>query len=144
MYNPFQATYRKSGTAISDVRRMTLAPVVGPTPDPCGYVPAQSAQAHVDSGSVISNASTGTISQLGEGRVGLQGQSMSYTINQRTVPWIHTAIRFDGKVGDMSTSSIFPSHSVYINGSRVYSTTQDLFTFVTFDNTYEKRWWQLP
>jgi hypothetical protein len=110
---------------------------VGNTPDPCGtsIVPAgwTTGQASPYMGASATSP-TGEIYQLAEGRVGTIGQLASGTINGgQTVPWIWSVIEFNPSNQSVNLTSfppvsnnfqIFPTYSVYVNGSLVGTSIQ--------------------
>jgi len=116
---------------------------VGITPDPCntGLVPGWLAggQASQYMGATGTSV-TGKTYQLSEGRIGKVGQAGSQTINGRTVPWIWSVIEFDSSGNaTYSDHAMFPTYSVYVNGSLVATYAQSsVATFVAKDQTYQR------
>lgn len=98
---------------------------LGITPDPCGLVPAsildwiapgQPSQYNGKSGT----SPSGQVYQLVEGRLGTLGQQVNLTLNNRTAPWVWTVIKFDSSGNPTySEDAVFPTYSVYINGTLV-------------------------
>jgi len=118
---------------------------LGVTLDPCGAVPAsiinwlgkaESSQYNDKS----DTSSSGKVYQLAEGRIGGMGQAISFTINNRTVPWIWSVIEFDSSGNPTySDHAIFPTYSVYVNGSLVATYPQtSVATFAAKDDTYQR------
>ena len=115
---------------------------IGSTPDPCGsgLIPnwsthGQPSQYNGATGTALS----GNSYQLAEGRVGQIGQLVSYTINDRTVPWIWSLIEFtpSGAPSYMYIS-MFPTFSIYIGGTLSTTIPQSsVAAFVAKDDTYE-------
>jgi hypothetical protein len=86
-------------------------------------------------------SASGKFYQLAEGRVGSAGQAGSETINfDRTVPWIWSVIEFDSQLTPTySDHAIFPTYSVYLDGSLVATYPQSsVATFVLKDQTYQR------
>lgn len=138
MFNSFKAAFRKASTgSISDFRSVTISPVIGGTPDPCGVLSPVAADAHTNSGSKGISSSGTSVYQLSEGRLGSDGRRVNLTINGSTTPWIWTIVSFDGPTGSLSGSSIFPKHTMYINTASSSSTTPDLSGFIALDDTYQ-------
>lgn len=113
---------------------------VGITPDPCrlGFVPKWLEAGHASQYLGIHGPSAGgnIVQQLAEGRIGRVGQRGSMTINQqRTVPWIWSAIEFDSQGNFVSPQhEIFPTYTVYLNGQLVSTLPQSaLGDFVAKD-----------
>ncbi len=117
---------------------------VGITPDPCktgvipGWVEAGQPSQYMGASGT---SPTGKVYQLAEGRIGRVGQAGSQTINNgRTVPWIWSVIEFDSS-GNPTYSDVgmFPTYSVYSNGSLVKTYTQSAVAdFVAKDQTYQR------
>lgn len=116
---------------------------VGITPDPCntgvipGWVAAGQASQYMGA---TGTSLTGKTYQLAEGRIGRVGQAGSQTINGRTVPWIWSVIEFDSAGNPTySDHAMFPTYSVYVNGSLVATYAQSsVATFVAKDQTYQR------
>jgi hypothetical protein len=117
---------------------------VGVTPDPCntgvilgGVAAGQPSQYMGASGT----SPTGKVYQLAEGRIGKVGQAASQTMNNgRTVPWLWSVIEFDAS-GNPTCSDVgmFPTSSVYVNGSLVVTYPQSsVASFVAKDGTYQR------
>jgi hypothetical protein len=122
---------------------------VGVTPDPCntGYIPNWVAAGQPSPYMGASGTSpTGKVYQLSEGRVGKVGQSGSQTINGRTVPWIWSVIEFDSSGNPTySDHAMFPTYSVYVNGSLVATYSQSsAASFIANDQTYQRTPSQIP
>jgi hypothetical protein len=122
---------------------------VGITPDPCnvGLIPGwlQSGQPSPYMGASGTSPS-GKTYQLAEGRIGAVGQAGSQTINGRTVPWIWSVIEFDSSGNPTySDTGMFPTYSVYVNGSLVATYPQSsVASFVANDQTYQRTPSQIP
>jgi hypothetical protein len=122
---------------------------VGRTLDPCGLVPAVSAEANSQNGTRAGRASY--VFQLNEGRVGTLGQQVNTYLNSpnvawpQTTPWIWSAIEIDvdGHVLPLQTVSsgfptaqIFPTYFVYKGTSLIQTITQSpQETFIALDWT---------
>lgn len=87
-----------------------------------------------------SMSSSGKIYLLSEGRIGSVGQAVSQTLNGRTVPWIWTVIEFDSSGNPTySDRAMFPTYSVYANGSLVATYPQSsVASFIVDDQTYQR------
>jgi hypothetical protein len=143
MFNPLQATYRKT-SPITGLRVMTLPPKIGKTPDPCPSpkVPSLAAETHPDNGfsKIVSGTGGDGVVQLAESRIGSIGQTVHLTINTSIVstPWIWTVLRVDSGTPQLADHSMVPTHTLYIDGSRISPpTTQDIPTFLTKDDSYQ-------
>ena len=92
---------------------------------------------HPSSGVDFSNS--GNLYQLAEGRIGLIGQLVSETINERTVPWVWSVIEFDASGNPYFTDhSIFPTYSIYENGSLIGTYPQSsVQEFTGLDESYQ-------
>lgn len=121
---------------------------VGVTPDPCGTSVPKTILNWIGQGqpSQYMGASTppppsGDVYLLAEGRIGKMGQAGSQTINGgRTVPWIWSVIEFNSSGSPTySDVAMFPTYSVYVNGSLVITYPQSpVATFVANDQTYQR------
>ncbi|HEU5400129.1 MAG TPA: Ig-like domain repeat protein [Terriglobales bacterium] len=116
---------------------------VGKTPFPCSHpvswfdASAEPSPYMGSSGVVNSNTY-----QLSEGRVGLMGQIINYTINELSTPWVWSVIEFDAN-GNPSWSdrSMFPTYSVYVNGQLQPSSPipqSAAQTFIDQTSTYQR------
>jgi hypothetical protein len=122
---------------------------VGVTPDPCatGFIPGWvgAGEPYLNGGP--GESGSGQIYQLAEGRIGKVGQTGSMTINSgRTVPWVWSVIEFNSSGNPTySDTAIFPTYSVYVNGSLVATYTQSsVASFVAYDQTYQRTPSQIP
>jgi len=123
---------------------------VGITPDPCGlgaYVPGWVAAGQASPYMGASGTSpSGEVYQLAEGRIGTVGQAGSQTINGRTVPWIWSAIEFNAAgAPSYSNRAMFPTYSVYVNGSLVVTYPQStVASFTANSQSYQLTPAQIP
>lgn len=128
---------------------------VGSTPDPCGLsVPTTilnwlaTGQPSQYNGASATSPS-GKIYQLAEGRAGTMAQNGFYTINGRaagSMPWIWSTIEFDS-LGNPTYSDVgmFPTYSVYVNGTLVYTYGQTtVANFFSQNQTYQRTPSQIP
>jgi hypothetical protein len=124
---------------------------VGITPDPCktGFIPgwAVKGQPSPYMGCCSNASPSGEIYQIAEGRIGTAGQRGSQTINGgRTVPWIWSVIEFNSSGTPTYTNvGMFPTYSVYVNGSLVATYPQStVAAFVLKNDTYQLTPSQIP
>ena len=116
-------------------------PTVGSTADPCGTPVKQPGQDHPNNGfRGIDSAGQG-VAQLVEGRLGTIGQTINTTINGGTTPWIWNVIEFDstGSIVLPVDHAMFPTYSIYLNGSLVSTCSQsDPGSFIAQNSTYRR------
>ncbi len=121
---------------------------LGITPDPCktGIVPGWAAKGQPSQYTGPGTSASGMPFQLVEGRIGSVGQAGSYTINGRTVPWVWSVIEFDSSGNPTySDHAMFPTYSVYNNGSLVATYPQSsTASFAANDQTYQRTPSQIP
>ena len=140
VFNDFQVSPMfESNGIISSATSTKATAQVGATPDPCGLVAAVAGQDSTYNGSQNLTPSDTGIYLLVEGRVGTIGQAISFTLNQRTVPWIWNVIEFNASgTPNAANNSIFPTFSVYQNGSLIATYPQSSITaFIALDSTYQ-------
>jgi hypothetical protein len=139
LFNDLQVSFFESDGVISSSNSIKSIAAVGSTPDPCRYLGTAGGQNHPDNGyQGITSSATG-VYQLAEGRIGTLGQEVSTTLNGRTVPWIWNVIEFNASgVPNAANNSIFPTFSVYQNGSLIATYPQSSITsFIALDDTYQ-------
>ena len=106
---------------------------LGKTPDPCAvktaglkaiiYWTSDGQPSQYDGASGTSPS--GRVYQLAEGRVGMAGQLANQTLNSRTTPWIWSVVKFDSSSNPTySEHGVFPTYSIYVNGSLVTTIPQ--------------------
>ena len=114
---------------------------VGNTPDPCKWL-SGSVSNWLDAGqsgpynSAQGTSATGKQYQIAEGRVGRVGQRAYTVVNSgRTIPWIYSVIEFDSSGNPTySDVSIFPTFSVYQNGTLVGAPHEQTGILTFFDD----------
>jgi hypothetical protein len=122
---------------------------VGTTPYPCGTgVVANwlSASAQQNPYSGPGTSGSGQSYQLSEGRVGTTGQAVSLTLNGTTVPWTWSVIEFNSSgTPTYSQVAIFPTYSVYVNGTLTATYPQSaVSTFIALNASYQLTPSQIP
>jgi len=139
VFNDYQVSLFEFGGVISSASSTKATVEVGATPDPCGSGVRTAGQEHPNNGAQGLTPSATGIYELVEGRIGSIGQAISFTLNGRTVPWIWNVIEFNALGSPTTTNdSIFPTFSVYQNGSLVATYPQSSITsFIALDGTYQ-------
>jgi hypothetical protein len=112
---------------------------VGTTADPCGYLPNLTAQTHSNNGAIGVGYSGSNVYQLAEGRMGTDAQLVFATVNGHSSPWLWSVINFalGGPNGTVSSKSMYPTHSIYIDGTLSSTSTPNFSGFVSSDDTYQ-------
>lgn len=142
MFNRLQATYSRTDGAISDLAAVETIAAIGPTPDPCGFLPPSlwpNGEPHGSNGARDVSTSGASVYQLNEGRLGTLGQIINLFLNG-TTPWIWSAIRFDADGRPLPVDhGMFPSYSVYVDGNLLVTFPQSpVGEFVLKDETYQR------
>jgi hypothetical protein len=121
---------------------------IGKTPDPCktGLLDWAGAGQPSQYEGYSGTSPSGEVYQIAEGRIGTAGQAGSVTINGRTVGWIWSAIEFNSAgVPTYTNVGMFPTYSVYVNGSLVATYAQSsVAAFIAKDQTYQLTPSQIP
>lgn len=140
VFNDYQVSLFESQGIISSANSIKATVEVGSTPDPCGSGTHVAGQNHPNNGAQGLTASATGIYELVEGRVGTIGQAVSFTLNNRTVPWVWNVIEFNALGNPTTTNvSMFPTFSVYQNGVLTATYPQGSITaFIALDDTYQR------
>ena len=157
-FNRFKVSFKTdSGQIVGTPNIINSSALIGATPDPCGFFPPLSAEAHPSNGSSgVTTSATGTF-QLNEGRIGFAGQAVDRTLNDcnqpvcsstvgQTTPYIWSVIRFDSQ-GNLSPldHQMFPTYFVYENGNLISQFPQgDLETFISLDSSSQRLPSEIP
>jgi hypothetical protein len=82
----------------------------------------------------------GNTYQLAEGRVGVDGQKINYTVNGLSTSWIWSVIEFDSSGNPTwSDLSMFPTFSIYENGQLQTTVPQSPSqSFIEQGDTYQR------
>lgn len=146
LFNRFQAKFSSLGGIVSNLVTLQSKSEIGATPDPCSTGLSFSGEAHASNGSKGLTISGTGVYHLAEGRLGLFGQNVNFTINSTTTPWIWSVIRFDA-TGNLiaSDTAIFPTYHIYKNGILTNIIPQShISAFVTKDQSYQRLPSQIP
>jgi hypothetical protein len=141
LWNRLQATIDDAVPAVFFLQQPP--PRTGMTPNPCGSVfPGRPSEPHPDNGAAGLTGARDGVYQLGEGRLGTEGQAVNKTINGHSTPWIWSVIRFD-LLGNLSPATIdhqiFPTYYVYADGQLIATYPQvPAATFIALDASSQR------